>query len=124
LIICRATQPFKASEETFMSYDISLEYDTRQKSLMTSWGFECDCALCAAEKANGADMRNKRMELLGEPDAFIERTPWAGAKKLAITKAQCLAQALDETHDGRRYTDVPRIHAQDIKAWLSKASPR
>ena len=124
LIMCRATRPIKAGEEIFQSYDVSLDYDTRQRMLMTTWGFECDCALCDAERKDGLDVRNKRMELVGESDAFIERTPWAGAKRLVIRKAQRLAQSIDETYDGERYKDLPRNHGESIRAWLSRASPR
>ncbi|KAF1942882.1 SET domain-containing protein [Clathrospora elynae] len=124
LMIIRATRPIKAGEEVLHSYDASLDYDARQTALMTTWGFECNCALCAAEKADGKEVRDKRMELVGEADAFINRTPWAGAKRLVFRKAQKLAQAIDESYDEGRWKDVPRMHADNIKAWLSKASPR
>ncbi|KAF1362284.1 SET domain-containing protein [Lizonia empirigonia] len=124
MIIFRATRPIRTSEEIFQSYDVSLEYNKRQKILMTTWGFECDCELCTAEKADGTELRRKRRELMGEADAFIEGTPWAGAKRLAIRKAQRLAQSIDATYDEQRYKNLPRNHGEGIRAWLSKASPR
>jgi tetratricopeptide (TPR) repeat protein len=124
LMVLRATKPIKTGEEIFHSYDESLDYEVRQKALMTTWGFECHCELCDAEKADGQAVRDKRMELVGEADAFVERTPWAGAKRLAIRKAQRLVQAMDETYDEQRYKELPRRHGESIRAWLSKASPR
>ncbi|KAL6704713.1 hypothetical protein ACN47E_007995 [Coniothyrium glycines] len=124
LMIVRALQPIKRGEEIFHSYDESLDYAGRQKALMTTWGFECDCALCSAEKSDGQDVRDKRMELVGEADAFVDRTPWAGAKRLAVRKAQRLMQSIEETYDQKRYQDLPRRHSENITAWLSKASAR
>ncbi|CAO2649712.1 Nn.00g010040.m01.CDS01 [Neocucurbitaria sp. VM-36] len=124
LMILRATRPIKVGEEIFHSYDESQDYDARQAALMTTWGFECNCALCAAEKADGQATRDKRMELVGEADAFIEKTPWAGAKRLVIRKAQRLAQSIEETYDGERYKGLPRTAGERIQEWLAKASPR
>ncbi|KAF1846104.1 SET domain-containing protein [Cucurbitaria berberidis CBS 394.84] len=124
LMILRAARPIQAGEEIFHSYDESQDYDARKAALMTTWGFECSCAFCAAEKADGRAVRDKRMELVGEADAFVEKTPWAGAKRLTIRKAQRLAQSIDETYDGERYKDLPRTAGGRIQEWLAKASPR
>lgn len=124
LMILRATKRIESGDEIFHSYDEALDYDARQDALITTWGFKCNCALCEAEKLDGQAIRNKRMELAGEADAFIERTPWAGAKRLAIRKAQRLAQSIDETYDEQRYKDLPLAAGQNIRTWLSKASPR
>ncbi|OAL45953.1 hypothetical protein IQ07DRAFT_548041 [Pyrenochaeta sp. DS3sAY3a] len=124
LMVLRATRSISAGEEIFHSYDESLDYDARQKSLRTTWGFECKCMFCAAEKADGQDVRDKRMELVGEADAFVERTPWAGAKRLLIRKAQRLVQAIEETYDGERYKDLPKPASRTIQEWLNKAAPR
>lgn len=123
LMILRATRPIKAGEELFHAYDESLDYDARQKALKRTWGFECDCALCTAELTDGQTVRDKRMELVGEADAFIERTPWAGAKRLVLRKAQRLVQSIEETYDAERYKDLPKRHADGIRAWLAKAKP-
>ncbi|KAF2848569.1 SET domain-containing protein [Plenodomus tracheiphilus IPT5] len=124
LMLIRATRPIKKGEEIFHSYQDSLDYEARQTALMTTWGFECNCELCTAEKADGKQVRDKRMELAGEAEAFVEKTPWAGARRLAIRKAQRLAQSMNETYDGERYKSLPRRHPESILAWLSKASPR
>ncbi|KAI8932506.1 hypothetical protein NX059_010688 [Plenodomus lindquistii] len=124
LMLMRATRPIKKGEEIFHSYQDSLDYEARQSALMTTWGFECRCELCTAEKADGKEVRDKRMELAGEAEAFVEKTPWAGAKRLVIRKAQRLAQAMDETYVTDRYQDLPKRHLESIRVWLSKASPR
>lgn len=124
LCVVRATRAIKAGEEIFNSYQDSLDYDTRQTALKTIWDFECNCALCTTEKADGQAVRDKRMELVGEADSFLERTPWAGAKRLAIRKAQRILQNMEETYDAEKYKDLPRRHGENIRAWLSKASAR
>ncbi|RDW56733.1 hypothetical protein BP6252_13988 [Coleophoma cylindrospora] len=125
LMVVRATRPIAAGEEIFHSYDESGDYDARQKALMTTWGFECKCALCAAEKLDDPAVRKKRQELARDADAFVAREPWADAKRLTIMKAQRLARALDDTYEGRpQYQGVPHVMAEKIHEWLAKASPR
>lgn len=124
LMVLRAIRPIIASEEIVISYDESSDYDARQTALMTTWGFECNCALCNAEKADNPAVRKKRRELAREADAFVEMEHWANAKRLTIAKAQRLARAIDDTYDSKRYKGLPRVAAQRIQEWLVKASSR
>ncbi|KAL9619784.1 MAG: hypothetical protein Q9160_005620 [Pyrenula sp. 1 TL-2023] len=124
LIVVRATRPITAGEELFISYEESSDYDARQTALMTTWGFECDCALCAAEKADDSAVRKKRRELAGEADAFVGREHPVNAKRLAIAKAQRLARSINETYDEKRYKGLPRTAPREIQHWLDQASPR
>jgi len=124
LMVVRATNTITPGDEIFLSYDESSDYDARQTALMTTWGFECNCALCAAEKADDPAVRKKRRELASEADAFVGREHRANAKRLAIAKAQRLARAIDDTYDGKRYMGVPRVATRRIREWLAKASPR
>jgi tetratricopeptide (TPR) repeat protein len=124
LMIVRATQPIKSGDEIFHAYDESLDYEARQASLRRTWGFECGCRLCETEKKDGKEIRDKRMELVGEADAFVDKTPWAGAKRLQLRKAKGLEKAIGETYDEGRWEDLPKRHAEGVRAWLAKASPR
>jgi tetratricopeptide (TPR) repeat protein len=124
LLVIRATQPIAAGEEIFHAYDESPDYDTRQASLLTTWGFECKCTLCEAEKADGAEVRAKREELRGEADAFLAREHWADAKRLAVVKAQRIAKGIEETYDKDRYKGLPKLAGRAINEWLSKAQAR
>lgn len=124
LIVVRATRPITTGEELFISYEESSDYDARQTALMTTWGFACNCPLCAAEKADDPTVRKKRQELASEADAFVGREHPVNAKRLAIAKAQRLARAINETYDEQRYKSLPRTAAQGIQQWLAQASPR
>jgi len=124
LMVLRATRPITAGEEIFHSYDESSDYDTRQMALMTTWGFECNCALCAAEKADDPAVRKRRRELASEADAFVERENWASTKRLTVAKAQRLVRAIDETYDDERYEGVPRVAILRLQEWLIKANAR
>ncbi|KAI2480601.1 protein containing SET domain protein [Pyrenophora tritici-repentis] len=124
LLIIRATRDIKAGEEIFHPYDASLDYETRQGFLDRTWGFRCFCRLCETEDKDGKEVRDRRMELLGEADAFIDKTPWAGAKRVALRKAQNLLKGLDATYDEARWEGLPRRHTEGIRAWLARASPR
>lgn len=124
LMILRATRPIVAGEEIFHSYDESSDYDARKRALMTTWGFECNCSLCAAERVDDPAVRKKRLELANEAEAFVRRENWMNVKRLTIAKAQRLEKAINDTYNSERYKDVPRIAAQSIQQWLTKASPR
>jgi tetratricopeptide (TPR) repeat protein len=124
LMILRASRPIIAGDEIFHAYDESSDYDTRQAALQLTWGFECSCELCEAEKQDEAAVRRKREELRGEADAFVAREHWAGAKRLVIAKAQRLAKGIDETYDAERYKGLPRLAGGNLRDWLAKATPR
>jgi tetratricopeptide (TPR) repeat protein len=124
LLILRATRAISAGDEIFHAYDESSDLEARQASLMTTWGFECNCKLCGAEKKDSQEIRNKREELRGEADAFVAREPWAGAKRLTIIKAQRIARGIEETYDKERYEGLPKMAGRIIGEWIAKASPR
>lgn len=124
LMVLRATRPVVAGEEIFHSYDESSDYDARKRALMTTWGFECDCSLCVAERVDDPSVRKKRLELANEAEAFVRRERWVDAKRLTIAKAQRLERAINETYNSGRYKDVPRMAVRSIQEWLAKASPR
>ncbi|EOA86547.1 hypothetical protein ACJQWK_08427 [Exserohilum turcicum] len=124
MLVVRATQAIPAGQEILFAYHAALDYDARQAFLHKTWGFKCACKLCEAEEQDGKEVRDKRMELVGEADAFLEKTPWAGAKRLALRKAQNLVRGIEGTYEGERWEALPKNHAEALKAWLARASPR
>lgn len=127
LMIVRATRAIKAGEEIFHSYiDPSLDYDARQKALMDTWGFECDCKLCDAQKAEDPAVKKKRKELIAEAEQFLGREGWRDAKRLTIVRAQRLVNSIEGTYDQDRYNGLQYRGSvvQALQDWLSKASPR
>jgi len=124
LMILLATQPIGPGEEIFHAYDESSDFDKRSTALMTTWGFECDCKLCKAEKADDPAVRKKRQQLKEEVDVFLDQEHWSHAKRLTIVKAQRLVRAIEETYDGKRYEGLPRVATIGIREWITKANPR
>ncbi|KAF2822589.1 SET domain-containing protein [Ophiobolus disseminans] len=124
LMILRATRAIKAGEELFHAYDETSDYETRQASLVTTWGFECKCRLCEAQKKDSEEVRRKREELRGEADAFLAREHWANAKRLTIVKAQKIAKGIEQTYDAERYRNLPKTAGNGIQEWLARATPR
>lgn len=124
LLVLRALRPIAAGEELFHSYTASSDYDARQAALLATWGFECECVLCGAEKADDASVRKKRRELADEADAFVEREHWASAKRLAVAKAKRLARAIEDTYDGEKYKGLPHLATRKIQEWLVLTSTR
>ncbi|KAI1475311.1 SET domain-containing protein [Daldinia eschscholtzii] len=124
LMILRATRPIAAGEEIFHSYDESSDYDARQTSLMTTWGFECSCLLCVAEKTDSPALRKKRRDLADDADQFVSTEHYLDAKRLTISKARRLLKAIEDTYDEKKYKDLPRFATQRIQEWLSLANQK
>lgn len=91
---------------------------------MTTWGFECTCALCAAEKGDDAAVREKRAKLVKEGDEFLKSAGSSTNKRLAIVKAKRLLAAIDETYDEKKYRGLPRLATRRLQQWLTAASAR
>ncbi|KAF2260319.1 hypothetical protein CC78DRAFT_584993 [Lojkania enalia] len=123
-MVVRATRPISAGEEIYISYDQSRDYNVRSMALMTTWGFDCHCPLCAAEKLDDVAMRKKRRDLASEADAFEEKKHWVNAKQLSVAKAQRLARAIDAMYDSQRYNGLPCTATEGIREWLAKARSR
>lgn len=123
-MLLRAMRSIPKGEEIFHAYDESSDYDTRQASLMTTWGFECSCKLCEVESSDSKEVRGKREELRGEADAFLERENWAGASRVKVAKAQRIKKGIDETYDKEKYKGLPVRAGVGLAEWLSKASAR
>ncbi|KAK4119744.1 hypothetical protein N657DRAFT_649890 [Parathielavia appendiculata] len=121
LMVVRAVRDIAAGEEIVLSYDESGDYDARQRSLLTTWGFECGCALCAAEKGDEVSVREKRKRLTKEADDFIKTVPRT-AQRLAILKARRLAKAIDETYEAERFKGLPHLASRGIRQWLAKGT--
>jgi hypothetical protein len=98
LMVLRATRDIATGEEILHGYDQSGDYDARQQALLTTWGFECLCALCVAEREDDVAIREKRRKLMKEADVFVGSASWP-AKRLDIPKAQRLAKAIENTYD-------------------------
>ncbi|OAA38753.1 TPR domain protein [Beauveria brongniartii RCEF 3172] len=121
LIVVRAVQHIRTGDEITHAYQDNGDYDARQALLQTTWGFTCRCKLCAAEAADGDEVRVKRRELMKEAEEFAQSNNPNGARIVALTKAKRLRKALDETYDGKRFKGLPRLATKVIDQWLAIA---
>ncbi|KAF2667782.1 SET domain-containing protein [Microthyrium microscopicum] len=124
LMVLRATKPIAEGEEIFHSYNESSDYEARQDAFKTTWGFECECALCVVEGAEDAAVRKKRREFVRHAEEFVAKEPWANAKKLSISRAQRLKRSIQDTYDGEKYKNLPLVGIQRIEEWLALANRR
>lgn len=121
LMIFRATRPIKAGEEIFHSYAESFDYEERATNLKTTWGFECDCRLCKAERKDGVEVRAKRMELIGQADALMQREDVRIAKRVTVGRIETVMKLLNETYNEERYKGIPRYGVEKIREWVDEA---
>lgn len=121
VMIVRAERDIEAGEEITHAYAEAADYDSRQRALETTWGFECRCKLCEAEREDGEEVRNKRREKEGEAAGFVERTHSVQAKRVVIRKAEGIRREIEGTYDEKRYAGLPRLALREIDAWLEQA---
>lgn len=121
LMVLRATGAISAGEEIMHAYDASTDYDARMEALLRTWGFECSCALCCAEKEDSPVVRKRRSELERQVDAVIER---GDGGRLAFVKAGRLMKEIEGTYDEERYKGLPRMAVVRLKKWMSEAGKR
>ena len=125
LLLLRAVRDIKVGEEITHAYSDVADLEARAESLMTTWDFVCHCKLCEAERADGKELRDRRMELAGQAASFMEREASPKhAKRLAVAKAEKIAKGLKETYDERRYDGLPRSMLEPVEAWLAEAKKR
>ncbi|KAK2758733.1 hypothetical protein FQN54_003423 [Arachnomyces sp. PD_36] len=122
LMVLRATRKIAAGDEITHTYDETSDYDARAATLKSTWGFKCSCTLCAAEEADGPDLRKKRRGLEDQVNAFVQREYAPQAKKISIVKAKRLRRLINESYDDKRYSGLPRRSLSTIEQWL-KAAP-
>jgi hypothetical protein len=123
-MVIRATKNIPKGKEIVHSYDESGVYEARQRALMTTWGFQCSCALCIVEKAEDPMVLEKRRTLTKEVDTFLKSVGSSANIKLATSKAKRLAKAVDETYDEKKYRGLPRLAKRGIEQWLATATRR
>ncbi|KAM5474468.1 hypothetical protein MauCBS54593_002043 [Microsporum audouinii] len=121
LMILRATRRISAGEEITHSYDETSDYDARTAALQRTWGFKCQCKLCAAEEADGPEVRQQRLKLEKEVNTFMQKENAQQPKKIAIIRAKRLRQSLLDTYNEKRYKDLPRRALSGIEQWLQAA---
>lgn len=63
-MIVRAARDIKKGEQITHAYYPTTEFGTRQATFLKTWGFTCNCSLCAAESLETAAVRNKRQTQL------------------------------------------------------------
>lgn len=124
LMVIRATKNIAKGEEIVHSYDESGLYEARQRALMTTWGFECTCGLCAVEKGEDPMVLEKRRILTKAVDTFLKSVSLSTNIKLAVSKAKRLVKSIDETYDEKKYRGLPRLAKKGIEQWLDTTTRR
>lgn len=121
LMIFYATRDIKAGEEIVHCYAEAIDLQDRAANLKTTWGFDCDCRLCKAEKKDGAQVREKRMELMGQAEALMQRDDIRLAKRTTVARMDTVMKELNETYNEQRYQGIPRYGVERIQQWVDEA---
>ncbi|KAM3415121.1 hypothetical protein BST61_g10247 [Cercospora zeina] len=129
LIILRANAEILRGEEITHAYcggddDGGMpDWEARRRELWRTWGFECPCRLCEAERGEGEAVRGERQELRGKIAAFLERERGRarGAKRVVVAEGERLVRRLEGTYEGERWEGLPRWGLEGMRAWVEEA---
>lgn len=123
MMIIRAVNPIpKGTELTqqYMTPDASFTY--RRELFPASWDFTCSCRLCDGEKASPNSMHIKRRDLANKIKSEILKIPSASRIPPSIIKhVERLAKKLEDLHEPKIYSTLPRLLLIHPTIWLTDA---
>lgn len=125
MMIVQANKEISKGEEIFMTYqepapnnaDVIVE-------LEKTWGFTCDCTVCAAESATPSSQRKHRKEVIVEVGEFLSVhhfTEVAEPDKKTVAAAEKLYARLESAYDKKIFQNVPRLGLAQLGLWLCQA---
>lgn len=126
LMIVHANRDIAKDEEIYISYILpDVDYQKTKRKLMSGWGFQCDCKICAADSRCSSDSRNLRRKLTQEVQALMAANQQSASfhgNKATIREAERLYQKINATYDADIFTgDVPRLGLYALGEWLCHA---
>jgi len=128
LMIVRASKDIAAGDELFMQYLLpDADNSQTMAKLKNTWGFTCDCAICAAEAQTSPAQARRRKQLIKETAAFMaahKHTTHRRPSTRVIAEAEQLLRRLQDTYDAPAFTGVPRLALVDLGVWVSRAYGR
>ena len=102
MIIIRATRDIKEDEEICMPYLVSNVDNTITQKKLQSWGFECDCNLCNAERLTTPLQRKQRNEISSKLKDLL-------GDQQTHFKVEALYKRAKATYDDKIFKNLPRI---------------
>ena len=120
-MVARATRDLRPGTELTWWYQVpsaapANNYTQRQKKLRQSWGFVCDCAMCADEKGTSAAVLGKRRGLVVGLERFVVASLGSGGHKgddAVVDRAETAVKAMAATYS-RPASEVPRLAIWEV----------
>ena len=120
MMILRASKDISKGEEILMPYRLpEADNAVTQSELEKTWGFRCDCGICAAEAASSFSLRKQRSELLERTTTFCAANPPSVKKNIA--QLEKLVAKLEKTYDNSEFEARPRLGLVSPGLWLCQA---
>ncbi|RDL33831.1 SET protein [Venustampulla echinocandica] len=123
MIVVRALHFLPAGTEVtdqYLSPDASFMY--RRNMFPQSWGFDCACPLCSAEKRSPDSAHQKRRDLATKIKTEATKVPIS--TKLSTTTIkhiERLTKKLEDLHEPGIYATLPRLLLVHPNIWLMEA---
>ncbi|USW52282.1 Putative SET domain, tetratricopeptide-like helical domain superfamily [Septoria linicola] len=125
LLLLRANRHIQAGEEIVMRYQnpktsIAEFHDTLQKT----WGFTCECELCAAELKVPGYQRNIRASAINQVAALMEEHPvleYSPPSLNVIGHVEQLRDQIQNTYSDILFKTLPKPALHMVHLWLCMA---
>ncbi|ROT36165.1 TPR domain-containing protein [Sodiomyces alkalinus F11] len=99
-------------------------YLRRDEQYRASWGFACDCALCAGEAKSPRAAHERRIDQLAETEVFMGKkgmSPRKHQPDATIRQMERMAAKLDALHEPEVYEQLPKLMMVWPSMWLVEA---
>lgn len=118
MMILRAARDIAAGDEILINYvSAAQSYPQKFLKLNLTYGFQCECALCAVEAQVSPAVFVERDRLEREADAFLSSQP--GPNDLSRARAEELHARKKATYDNTLYGCLPRLASLELQRWLA-----
>ncbi|KAH7391710.1 hypothetical protein BKA66DRAFT_568125 [Pyrenochaeta sp. MPI-SDFR-AT-0127] len=109
VLLLRATRDIATGEEITAQYVApELIIEDRQQKFLGTWGFRCDCHLCAVDENVGQPNEKERMRIFEE----LKSTAQKLGNRPTVTALKKFAKRLrdlEAVYDDTKYAELPRL---------------
>ncbi|ORY11442.1 hypothetical protein BCR34DRAFT_601385 [Clohesyomyces aquaticus] len=128
VLVLRASRDIAAGEEITHQYTSpDIDIHERQEKFKATWGFECDCRLCAVDGAVGEQVKSQRRVLFEELKSAVVKAGGQGAltstaiKRIARMTGRLEALYAPAEGEPDQYENLPRLALVHPTLFLTEA---
>jgi hypothetical protein len=122
VLLLRATRDISIGDEITAQYITpELTFEERQQKFKGTWGFECDCHLCEADKKAGMGVNRDRMSIFEELKHTAQRLGDNALTATALKKFTKRLKDLELLYSEDAYAHLPKLCLVHPTLFLTEA---